>query len=292
MSDGHDPFDPSPGRTSLRARAVADAWAGYDVRGRAQRTSAKVEGQLVYAIGDIHGCYDLMKALLAQVVGDIAQRAAGRRPILIFLGDYVDRGPDAPRVIEALLWLKRRLDLDVRLLKGNHEAALLDFLEEPAKGAVWLSFGGAETLAAYGVPPPEDNEGEVGLLRARNELLERMPASHLRLLQGLELMLQVGDYAFVHAGVRPRRGLAAQDEQDLLWIRRPFLEDPGPFEKVIVHGHTWISDRPQIFDHRIGADTGAFATGVLTAIRLEDGELGVLQARAQEPARTGELAGA
>jgi serine/threonine protein phosphatase 1 len=274
------------------SQAAWDAWAGYGVLGRTQRTSASAEGELVYAIGDIHGCYDLMKALLAQVVGDIAQRAAGRRPILIFLGDYVDRGPDSAKVIEALLWLKRRRDLDVRLLKGNHEAAMLDFLEEPATAAAWLSFGGAETLAAYGVPPPEDNEGEAGMARARDELLERMPASHLRLLQGLELMLQVGDYAFVHAGVRPRTGLAAQDEHDLLWIRKPFLEAPGPFEKVIVHGHTWISDRPQVFDHRIGADTGAFATGVLTAVRLEDGELGVLQARAPQPVRTGELAGA
>jgi serine/threonine protein phosphatase 1 len=274
------------------SRAAWDAWAGYGVLGRTQRTNASVEGELVYAIGDIHGCYDLMKALLAQVVGDVAQRAAGRRPILIFLGDYVDRGPDSAKVIEALLWLKRRRGLDVRLLKGNHEAAMLDFLEDPATAAAWLRFGGAETLRAYGVPPPEEDEEEAGLARARDELLERMPASHLRLLQGLELMLRVGDYAFVHAGVRPRTSLAAQDEQDLLWIRKPFLEAPGPFEKIIVHGHTWISDRPQVFDHRIGADTGAFATGALTAIRLEDGELGVLQARTPEPVRNGELAGA
>jgi serine/threonine protein phosphatase 1 len=259
-------------------------WAGYGVLGRSQPTTAGVEGELVYAIGDIHGCYDLMKALLAQLAADAAERAAGRRPIMIFLGDYVDRGPDSAKVLEALIWLKRRPDLDVRLLKGNHEQAMLDFIEDPVAGAPWLRFGGAEALLSYGVPTPAAEEGEAGLLRARDELLERMPASHLRLLQGLELMLQVGDYAFVHAGVRPRTALAGQDEQDLLWIRKEFLEARGPFEKVIVHGHTWIGDRPQVMDHRIGVDTGAFATGALTAVRLEDKLLTVFQARAPQAA--------
>jgi len=274
------------------ANGAWDAWAGYTALSGVQATAAKVEGELVYAIGDIHGRYDLLKALLAKIAADVAKRAAGRRPILIFLGDYVDRGPDSAKVVEALLWLQRRGDLDVRLLKGNHEAAMLDFLEDPAAAAAWLQFGGVETLASYGVLSPEAEDGAAGLDRARDELLERMPASHLKLLQGLELMLQVGDCAFVHAGVRPRTALAAHDAQDLLWIRKPFLEAPGPFEKVIVHGHTWISDRPQVFDHRIGVDTGAFATGALTAVRLEDNELGVLQARAPEPVRNGELASA
>jgi serine/threonine protein phosphatase 1 len=273
-------------------QAAWDAWAGYGVLGRTRRTRACVEGELVYAIGDIHGRYDLMKALLAQVVADFPVRAGGRRPILIFLGDYVDRGPDSAKVVEALLWLRRRRDLDVRLLKGNHEQAMLDFLEAPQAAAPWLRFGGVETLLAYGVPPPEPDEGEAGLARARDDLLERMPASHLRLLQGLELMLEVGDYVFVHAGVRPRTPLSAQSEDDLLWIRREFLEARGPFEKVVVHGHTWIGDRPQVFDHRIGVDTGAFMTGALTAVRLQDGEIGILQARAAEPANPAELAGA
>jgi serine/threonine protein phosphatase 1 len=264
-------------------RAAWDAWAGYGVLGRSQATTASVEGELVYAIGDVHGCYDLMKGLLAQLAQDFARRGAGRRPILIFLGDYVDRGPDSAKVLEALIWLRRRTDLDVRLLKGNHEAAMLAFLDEPESGGPWLSFGGAETLASYGVLPPQPDEGEAGLARARDELMEHMPASHLRLLQSLELMLQVGDYAFVHAGVRPRVSLAGQDEQDLLWIRKPFLEATAKFEKVIVHGHTWIGDRPQVFEHRIGVDTGAFATGALTAIRLEDGQVSVFQARRPEP---------
>jgi serine/threonine protein phosphatase 1 len=233
--------------------------------------------ELVYAVGDVHGRYDLMKALLAQIAADYAVRARGRRPIVIFLGDYVDRGPQSPKVLEALLWLRRRPDLELHLLKGNHEQALLAFLDAPERGAGWLQYGGAETLAAYGVPPPEDPSG---LRRARDALLEAMPASHLWLLQRLELMVGVGGYAFVHAGIRPGAALAEQAENDLLWIRQPFLEHAGTHEKVIVHGHTWIDERPQLHAARIGVDTGAYATGVLTAVRLDGEAREILQARA------------
>lgn len=231
----------------------------------------RVGGQLVYAVGDIHGSYGLFKEMLARIAQDAAGRAAGRRPILVLLGDYVDRGPDSEKVVEALVWLKRRDDLEVHLLKGNHEQALLAFLDEPDDAEPWLAYGGAATLAAYGVTPGGD------LSLARDELLARMPASHLRLLERLELMVEVGDYAFVHAGVRPGAPLARQTENDLLWIRQGFLDVDGPFEKVIVHGHTWLDHRPQLSEHRIGLDTGAFATGVLSAVRLEDGEREILQ---------------
>ena len=245
-----------------------------------QPTAHGTAGELVYAVGDIHGCYDLMKDVLAQVAADYSVRADGRRPILIFCGDYVDRGPHSAKVLEALAWLRRRGEVDLHLLKGNHEQALLAFIDDPETGPPWLRFGGAETLISYGVLPPAPEEGLEGLARARDELLERMPAAHLRLLQTLELMVQVGDYAFVHAGVRPGSALEAQEERDLLWIRQGFVDAPGPFEKVIVHGHTWASERPQILEHRIGLDTGAYATGALTAVRLEDGELAVFQATA------------
>jgi serine/threonine protein phosphatase 1 len=217
-----------------------------------------------------------MKDALARVAADCEARAAGRRPILIFLGDYVDRGPHSAKVLDALAWLKRRSDLELHLLKGNHEQALLAFLDAPQRGAPWLGFGGAETLLSYGVEPPAGTDGPEAYLRARDELLERMPASHLKLLQDLELMVLVGDYAFVHAGVRPGQPLEAQAETDLLWIRRGFVDHPGPFGKVIVHGHTWLSERPQVSEHRLGLDTGAYATGVLTAARLEDGEIALL----------------
>lgn len=242
------------------------------------QAASKVGGQLVYAIGDIHGCYGLMKDLLATIAADSAARARGRRPVLVFLGDYVDRGPHSAQVMEALVWLQRRRDLDIHFLKGNHEQGLLEFMDEPERGAPWLGFGGAETLGAYGVQPPPEASPEA-LRAARDELLERMPASHLKLLLQLETLVVIGDYAFVHAGIRPGTPLEAQSENDLLWMRRGFVDQPGPFPKIIVHGHTWLGEQPQLMEHRLGLDTGAYATGVLTAARLEDGEVAILQAR-------------
>lgn len=245
----------------------------------AQPTPARVGGELVYAVGDIHGCYELLKDMLAALAADTSVRARGRRPILVFLGDYVDRGPQSARVLDALVWLQRRTDLEIHYLKGNHEQALLEFLDVPARGGPWMSYGGAETLQAYGVAPPEPDAPPEAFFAARDELLERMPAAHLKFLIGLETMVTIGDYAFVHAGVRPGTPLEAQAEADLLWIRRGFVDQAGPFEKVIVHGHTWLSEQPQLSEHRLGLDTGAYATGVLTAARIEDGEVEVLQAK-------------
>ena len=241
-------------------------------------THASVDGALVYAVGDIHGCYAQFKTLLARITEDYGARAQGRRPVLILCGDYVDRGPDSDKVLQALVWLRRHSDLDLHLLKGNHEQAMLAFLDEPEAAGAWLGFGGMETLQAYGVKPVSPDAGPVSLRRARDDLLDRLPVSHLQLLETLELCVAVGDYAFVHAGVRPGTPLNAQVERDLLWIRGGFLDVTGPFEKVIVHGHTWRSAEPEVHDHRIGIDTGAYATGVLTALRLEDGELEIMQA--------------
>jgi serine/threonine protein phosphatase 1 len=245
----------------------------------AQSRPSRVAGELVYAVGDVHGCYELLKDLLARLAADAEARARGRRPVMIFLGDYVDRGPSSARVMDALVWLRRRADLEIHFLKGNHEQALLEFLEAPERGGPWMSYGGAETLASYGVEPPAPDAPPAAYRAAREALLERMPAAHLRLLQQLETMVVVGDYAFVHAGIRPGTPLEDQAEEDLLWIRRGFVDQPGPFAKVVVHGHTWISEQPQISEHRLGLDTGAYATGVLSAVRLEDGELEVLQAQ-------------
>jgi serine/threonine protein phosphatase 1 len=236
-------------------------------------------GELIYAVGDIHGRYDLMKTLLAQIAADGEAQARGRLPMLVFCGDYIDRGPDSAKVLQALVWLQRRGGFALRLLKGNHEQGLLGFLEEPERGADWLAYGGVETLASYGVEAPALEAGAAELVRARDALMDSLPASHLQLLAELELMVLAGDYAFTHAGVRPETPLEAQSEDDLLWIRRGFVDAPGPFERVIVHGHTWLDERPQLMGCRIGLDTGAYATGVLTAVRLDGDSLEVLQAR-------------
>lgn len=237
-------------------------------------------GERIYAVGDIHGRYDLLKTALGQIATDCADDAASRLPMLVLLGDYIDRGPDSAKVLQALVWLRRRGEFALRLLKGNHEQALLAFVEDPAGAADWLGFGGAETLAAYGVAPPAPGCGAAALAQARDALLDQMPASHLQLLEDLEPMVLVGDYAFVHAGVRPDRPLSAQTESDLLWIRRGFVDAPGPFERMIVHGHTWLSEQPQVTEHRIGLDTGAYATGVLTVARLDEAGMRLVQVRA------------
>lgn len=240
--------------------------------------AASVEGELVYSVGDIHGRYDLLKALLSQIILDSQMRSDGRRPILIFCGDYVDRGPDSAKVLEAVGWLKRYGTFETHLLMGNHERAMLDFIADPIEAAAWLDFGGNATLLSYGVDCPSSSAAAGDVKKARDDLLHHMPASHLVTLNDLEMILCIGDYAFVHAGVKPKTRLKKQTSDDLLWIRSEFLEWPSKFEKIIVHGHTWRDAQVQLLDHRIGLDTGAYETGVLSAVRLEDGMVEVLQA--------------
>ena len=238
-----------------------------------------VEGQLVYAVGDIHGRYDLLQQILRRIVADAAVRADGRRPVLLFCGDYIDRGPASAEVLSAMAWLRRRADYETHLLIGNHEQAMLRYLADPEGGRPWVGFGGAETLAAYGVAAPDVTDDTADHVEARDRLLDAMPASHLDLLQSLETLVTIGDYAFCHAGVRPGRPLAEQTVQDLLWIRAPFLDSTKAFEKMIVHGHSWDGPDPVIRGNRIGIDTGAYETGVLTCIRIEDGRVAVAATR-------------
>lgn len=235
-------------------------------------------GELIYAVGDIHGGLDLLHALLDLIERDWRTHDAHRRPLLVFVGDYVDRGPRSAQVLDALIALQARDDIRTCFLEGNHEQSFQRFLADPSDCERWLRFGGVETLASYGVDAPSPYDAE-DCRRARDRLRGGMPASHLSFLAGLERMRVVGDYAFVHAGVRPGVALADQDEDDLLWIRREFLDHPGRFEKVIVHGHTWTGPEPQVLPQRIGVDTGAYATGVLTAARLDGADVAFLQAR-------------
>jgi serine/threonine protein phosphatase 1 len=242
-----------------------------------RKAPPSTHGRLVYAIGDIHGRYDLLTDLLGQIVRDYVATANGRKPLVVFCGDYVDRGPDSARVVEAVVWVRQRRDLEVRLLKGNHEQAMLAFIDDPVLGWRWLDYGGNAALKSYSVALPTEEEAD--LRRARRDLMRELPATHLRLLRNLELVVTAGDYAFVHAGIDPKRALKRQTEEDLLWIRAPFLEAEHRFEKHIVHGHTWTDDQPRITQWRSGIDTGAYRTGVLTALRLDGEETKVMQAR-------------
>ncbi|MFN3521263.1 MAG: metallophosphoesterase family protein [Phenylobacterium sp.] len=233
-------------------------------------------GRLVYAVGDVHGRFDLLQPLLRDIAADALKSAPPERPMLVFLGDYVDRGPDSARVIDLVLEMEASGAFETRTLKGNHEEALLEFLADPGFGPVWFEHGGGATLAAYGVSPPATRTDTAAWSATRDAFAAVLPPRHLRFCQTLELMVTVGDYAFVHAGVRPGVPLERQSEKDLLWIRGEFLEARPNFDKVIVHGHTPMQS-PQLLPHRLGLDTGAYATGVLTAVRIDDEGPRILQ---------------
>jgi serine/threonine protein phosphatase 1 len=231
-------------------------------------------GSRIYAIGDIHGRADLLRRLHRLIHEDAYRRQAPRN-VVVYLGDYIDRGDESPAVIDLLLDEPLPSFESVHL-KGNHEESLLRFLEEATIGPAWLFYGGAQTLRSYGVRPPDAPMNPRELARAQGELAERLPQRHRRFMQGLALTHAEGDYFFAHAGVRPGLPLAQQAEQDLLWIRDDFLLSEEHFGKIVVHGHT-ITPRPEVKRNRIGIDTGAFASGRLTCLILEGSQLGFLQ---------------
>lgn len=226
------------------------------------------EGARIYAIGDIHGCVDLLDSLHARIARDL-ERAPADHPLIVYLGDYVDRGPDSCGVLERLS-APPPAGVARTLLMGNHEAMLLRFLAEPETGAQWRRFGGMETLLSYRVDVPRAL-AQGGLAALRDAFAQRFPPHHLRLLQELEVSLALGDYFFCHAGVRPGVPLDHQRETDLLWARDMFLDCDADFGKVVVHGHT-PAEQPERRRNRIGVDTGAYATHRLTCVALEGEE--------------------
>jgi serine/threonine protein phosphatase 1 len=234
---------------------------------------------LIYAIGDVHGCLDLLEQLLKKIALDAEASRPTDKPVLIFLGDYVDRGPESRGVINTVQRLSAIEGLELRALKGNHEQALMAFLLDPAFGPTWLQHGGAATLVSYGVAAPQTRIPTEVWTEARDAFALALPSEHLHFLQALELNVEYGDYIFVHAGLRPGVPIERQTEQDMLWIRTEFLEERRPFAKVVVHGHTPEAE-PFLGPVRIGLDTGAYATGVLTAARLFNTERSVIQATA------------
>ena len=247
---------------------------------KARATPPSTGGRLVYAVGDVHGRLDALSPLLHDIAQDALMTRPAERPLLVFLGDYVDRGPESRQVVDRVLGMQVDGAFEVAPLKGNHEEALLQFLDEPAFAATWMEHGGGATLTSYGVQPNAMRSNVEAWVVVRDAFAQALPDKHRRFYKELDLVRVVGDYAFVHAGVRPGVALKDQLERDLLWIRYEFLNDRGPFEKVIVHGHT-PAEEPQMLKHRLGLDTGAYATGVLTAVRLYGVEQRLIQAKVQ-----------
>src|SRR5215475_10459305 len=222
-------------------------------------------GMRIYAIGDVHGCSVLLEQLLVLIDAHITEFPS-RRPVLVFLGDYFDRGPASREVIDQLISLRERRE--VIFLKGNHESYLVEFLGNPAILPKWFQYGGLDTLRSYGINPRSHfDPKEQGFLAAALHLaLDKR--GHLEFFDHLKISFLCEDFFFVHAGVRPGIPLDQQSEEDLLWIRDEFLYYKGELDKIVVHGHTPVV-QAEVRSNRINIDTGAYATGRLTCLIIE-----------------------
>lgn len=241
------------------------------------RPPAEVPRSLHYAIGDVHGCFDLLEQLWTQLEADAARRLAlGAKATVVMLGDYVDRGPDSRRVLE---WCEKlRCEppawcVPVFLL-GNHEALMLEFARSGQFGAYedWVGNGGDAALESFGIALSD-------LPTMAKELRRILQGEFAELFEALQRSHQEPGFLFVHAGINPEVSLAAQDPDDLIWIREPFLWSTADFGVRVVHGHTIASSgEVEILANRINVDTGAFLRGRLSAIALHDGQVEVFRA--------------
>ena len=253
------PFTPSP--TSAHNSYTAAAVRSVIM----ENVQIQNENTRLYVVGDIHGCLDLLDRLIDKISRDVKEH--GGNSLTVTLGDYIDRGPNSRGVLDRLL--SNPFPGDYVALKGNHEALLEAFLEDPAVGAQWRHLGGLETLHSFGIPVAP-------LLMDRNydeasaQLRVALSPEHVKFLASLKTSLTIGGYFLCHAGVRPGVALERQSEQDLLWIRDEFLDSKMDFGKIVVHGHTPVEE-PEVLSNRINIDTGAFATGRLTCVVLDDG---------------------
>ncbi len=234
------------------------------------------DGTRFYVIGDIHGRLDLYNALADAIEADDAAHSPAESHIIL-LGDLVDRGPDSAGVIaKTRKWQSKR---SVRVLAGNHEEMFLNAFKKPEILRHFLKHGGRETVLSYGISKKQFNALDIDELFAL--LPQLIPETELDYLRTFEEMIVAGDYVFVHAGIDPAVPLDQQKRSDLLWIRDRFLDHQGPLDKVVIHGHT-IFDRVMDCGNRIGIDTGAFRSGVLTAIVLEKDQRRIIQARRED----------
>jgi serine/threonine protein phosphatase 1 len=227
------------------------------------RSPRLLDGTVAFAVGDIHGRLDLLDGLLGELAREAQTAARDRtRLVAVFLGDYIDRGPASAGVLDRLIELRDGGGCETVFLRGNHEQILLDLLDGAESAARWLDYGGRETLASYGVDSPPQNSEALRALIHRS-----LPPQHVEFLRGARLHAALGDYFFVHAGLRPDRLVEEQTDADLLWFR--YYDDEIPvWEHTVVHGHS-PNARPVVGRWRIGIDTEAYASGALTALRLE-----------------------
>ena len=216
----------------------------------------------IYAVGDIHGRADLLSEIIVRIDDDIRRRPIAHT-VEVYLGDYVDRGPDSRTVLDLLS--VRLVANRAVCLRGNHEAVMEGFLQDPAILQHWLPLGGMQTLASYGIELHDENETAFDLHR---RFVDAFPRAHELVMQCMRDQFSCGDFLFVHAGIRPDIPIEHQDVNDLIWIRNEFLDSTRDHERFIVHGHTPVP-HPDIRHNRINIDTGAWRTGTLTCIAIE-----------------------
>lgn len=250
---------------------------------RDERGPAGAPGYRAYIVGDVHGRLDLLEDLLAKIHAEL-QRRPSDKTLLVFVGDLIDRGPNSAQVLERLRTY-RRDGIETLFLLGNHEEVLLRILAgDTAPIASWLQFGGLQCLQSYGVEPSALRH------RSAQDLLElvrgAIPRTHVQFLESFADSCRFGDYLFVHAGIRPGIELEQQSQSDLRWIREPFLLDERDHGFVVVHGHT-ITEEVDRQPNRIGIDTGAYRTGVLTALAIEGDSRWLLDTRPEVQPVTG-----
>jgi serine/threonine protein phosphatase 1 len=235
------------------------------------RRPSLVSGLRIYAIGDIHGRLDLLNTLLAQIDDDIALRPTVR-PVYVFLGDYIDRGPSSRETIDRLI--EHGKTNETLFLKGNHESIAIKCLSDRNLFDQWLRLGGLETLASYGIHPRVQPKVKQ-IVELQAAFHDALPQAHFRFFRDLQNSFLCGDFFFAHAGAKPNVELSQQKERDLLWIREEFLSSSFDFGKIIVHGHTPTKE-VEVRSNRINIDTGAFATDRLTCLVMEGESLSVI----------------
>lgn len=231
------------------------------------------QGIRLYAIGDVHGRLDLLEKMHERIAGEIERdRPADWR--IIHLGDYVDRGPASRGVLDFLIAARGR-DERMITLAGNHDIGFLDFLAAPSKESLFMQFGGIETAASYDV-----RFGRIfrDLDRFHADLARAMPQAHASFIRSCGFSVSFGDFFFCHAGIRPDVPLDRQSPDDLIWIRNEFLHHPTLHPKVVVHGHT-ITREPEVLANRVNVDTGAWRSGVLTALVVDGAEKRLITAQ-------------
>jgi serine/threonine protein phosphatase 1 len=233
-------------------------------RGKTHRVPRLAAGLRIYAIGDIHGRADLLYQVFSRIDAHRARNPV-LRPVIVLVGDYIDRGPASREVLDLLI--ARKLSHEMVCLTGNHEPYLLEFLQRPGRLREWSMLGGRETLMSYGIKPPMNADAQIQRELA-DALNATIPKSHVRFLANLPSCFICGGFFFAHAGVRPGIPLDKQRDEDLLWIRDDFLLHEDDFGKIIVHGHTPVLEL-DIRHNRINIDTGAYATGRLTCLVIE-----------------------